>query len=178
MFRKDDFLDSLMRDLCRARDRRDALSSDVTALTAQISELEARFSEAKERRDREQLAMEIAEVKKHLEETAQKAVPLIAKLAAETERASAIVPDAREVQKFLAEVTTEVETVIGSVVSQLQRQAEELHAAQAAQPLPQPQGGAPEPPKNNAVFAWLRRAKKTGSESHLRQESGDAAPIL
>jgi outer membrane murein-binding lipoprotein Lpp len=175
MFRKDDFLDSLMRDLCRARDKRDALSSDVTALSAQISELEARFSEEKERRDREHLGIEIEEVKKRLEETARKAAPLLVKLSAETERAAAIVPEAREVQRFLTEVSAEVESVIGSLLCQLQRQAEEVSAAPATPSLPLSPSGACEPPKNKALFAWLRRNKKNGVEDDLRQENGQAA---
>ena len=173
MFRKDDFLDSLMRDLCRARDKRDALSSDVTALTAQIGELEARFSEEKERRDREHFGLEIKEVKKRLEETARKAAPLIVKLSAETERAAAIVPEAREVQRFLTEVATEVESVIGSLLCQLQRQAE-VSGAVATPPLPRSPSSASEPPKNKALFAWLRSNKKNGLEDDLRQENGEA----
>ena len=43
MFGKNDFMDDLNRDLCRARDKRDALASHVTALTTQITELEARL---------------------------------------------------------------------------------------------------------------------------------------
>ena len=177
MFRKDDFLDSLMRDLCRARDKRDALSSDVTALTAQISELEVRFSEEKERRDREHLGTEIEEVKKRLEETARKAAPLLVKLSADTERAAAIVPEAREVQRFLTEVAAEVESVIGSLVGQLKRQAEEVGAAPAAPSLPRSPSSASEP-KNKALFAWLRRNKKNGLEDDLRQENGEAATIV
>jgi predicted nucleic acid-binding Zn-ribbon protein len=178
MFKKDDVLDSLTRDLCRARDKRNALTSDVTALTAQITELEARCSEEKDRRDREHLSIEIEEVKRRLEETANKAAPLIVKLSAETERAAAIVPEAREVQRFLTEVAAEVESVIGSLLCQLQRQAEEVHAAQAAPSFPPPLNSASEPPKNNALFAWLRRNKKTGLEGDLCQENGDAATIV
>jgi chromosome segregation ATPase len=154
------------------------LTSDVTSLTAQISELEARFSEEKDQRDREHLGIEIEEVKRHLEETVNKAAPLIAKLSAGAERAAAIVPEAREVQRFLAEVATEVESVIGSLSRQLQRQAEEVHAAQGTPPLPRSPNGASEPLKKNALFAWLRRNKKTGLQGELRQESGDAATIL
>jgi chromosome segregation ATPase len=167
-----------MRDLCRARDKRDALSSDVTALTAQISELEARFSEEKERRDREHLGLEIEGVRKRLEETARKAAPLLVKLSAETERAAAIVPEAREVQRFLTEVATEVESVIGSLLCQLQRQAEEVGTAPATLSLPRSPGSGSEPPKNNALFAWLPRIKKNGLEDDLRQENGEATPIV
>jgi chromosome segregation ATPase len=177
MFRKDDFLDSLMRDLCRARDKRDALTSDVTALIAKIRELEARFSDQKERRDREQLGTEIDEVKKRLEETARKAAPLLVKLSADTERAAAIVPEAREVQRFLTEVAAELESVIGSLLCQLQRQAEEVSAAPATPPLPRSPSSASEPPKNKALFAWLRPNKKAGLEDDLRQEK-EAATIV
>jgi chromosome segregation ATPase len=178
MFGKDDFVDSLMRDLCRARDKRDALTSDVTALTAQISELEARFSEEKERRDREQLGTEIEELKKRLEETTRKAAPLLVKLSADTERAAAIVPEAREVQRFLTEVAAELESVIGSLLCQLQRQAEEVSAAPATPPLPRSSSSDSKPPKDKALFAWLRRNKKTGLEDDLRQENGEAATIV
>jgi chromosome segregation ATPase len=163
-----------MRDLCRARDKRDALTSDVTALTTQISELEVRFSEEKERRDRERLSIEIEEIKKRLEETARKAAPLLVKLSADAERAAAIVPEAREVQRFLTEVAAEVESVIGSLLCQLQRQAEEVSGAVATPPLPRSPSSASEPPKNKALFAWLRSNKKSGLQDDLHQENGEA----
>jgi predicted nucleic acid-binding Zn-ribbon protein len=178
MFKKDDALGSLTRDLCRARDKRDALSSDVTALSAQITELEARFSEEKDRRDRERVGNEIEDVKRRLEETAHKAAPLLAKLSDETERAAAIVPEAREVHRFLTEVAAEVESVIGSLLHQLQRQAEEVGAAQPTPSPPRLPNSAPEPPKNNALFAWLRRNKKTGLEDDICQGNGDPATVL
>ena len=43
MFKKSDLIDCLGRDLARARERRDALATDVTMLTTQIAELETRF---------------------------------------------------------------------------------------------------------------------------------------
>ncbi len=175
MFKKDDALDALTRDLYRAREKRDTLTSDVTQLTAQITELEARFSEEKDRRDRERLGNEIAEIKRHLEETAHKAVPLIVKLAAEAERAGAIVPEARGVQKFLTEVATEVESVIASLLLQLQHHAEEVGVAHATPSLPRSPTSVSEPPKNGALFAWLRRSKQTSLQSNLCQENGDAA---
>jgi chromosome segregation ATPase len=178
MFKKDDALDSLTRDLCRARDKRDSLTSDVTALTAQITELEARFSEEKDRRDRQHLGTEIEEVKRRLEETAHKAAPLIAKLSDETERAAALVPEAREVQRFLTEVATEIESVIGALLLQLQRQAEEVSAAPATPPLPHSPSNDSELPKNNALFTWLRPNKKNALEGGLRQENGDAVTVL
>jgi hypothetical protein len=47
MFGENDLVDNLSRDLDRARGKRDALASDVTTLTAQIAEIEARLSEEK-----------------------------------------------------------------------------------------------------------------------------------
>jgi hypothetical protein len=168
-----------MRDLCRARDKRDALTSDVTALTAQISELEARFSEEKERRDREHLGLEIEELKKRFETTAGKAVPLLVKLSADAQRAAAIVPEAREVQRFLTEVVAEVESVIGSLLRQLQRQAEEVNAAPPSPSLPRLPSSASGPPKSKALLAWLPlRGRKNGDEDEVRQENGEAATIV
>ena len=66
MFGKNDFVDDLSRDLCRARDKRDALASHVTTLTAQITELEARLSAENDRRERERAVGEIEGIKKQL----------------------------------------------------------------------------------------------------------------
>ena len=59
MFGKDDLVDNLSRDLDRARGKRDALASEVTTLTTKITEIEARFSEEKTRRDRVRVLGEI-----------------------------------------------------------------------------------------------------------------------
>ena len=59
MFGKNNLIDSLSRDLARARDKRDALTSGVTTLTEQIAELEVRLSAENDRRVRERLASEI-----------------------------------------------------------------------------------------------------------------------
>jgi hypothetical protein len=47
MFGKNNSVDTLSRNLDQARVKRDALASDVTALTAQIAEIEARLSGGK-----------------------------------------------------------------------------------------------------------------------------------
>ena len=52
-------MDSLNRDLARARDKRDALASGVATLTVQIAELEASLSAENDRRERERAANEI-----------------------------------------------------------------------------------------------------------------------
>ena len=66
MFGKRDFVDNLSRDLTRARDKRDALASHVTTLTAQITELEARLSEENYQRERERVVGKIEEIKERL----------------------------------------------------------------------------------------------------------------
>jgi hypothetical protein len=55
MFGKNDLVDNLSGNLDRARGKRDALASDVTTLTAQIAEIEARLSEEKNRRERDRV---------------------------------------------------------------------------------------------------------------------------
>src|SRR5215468_8514409 len=66
MFRKSDLIDSLSRELSHARDKRDALASHVTTLTAAIAELEARLSVENDRRERERVVSEIEGVKERL----------------------------------------------------------------------------------------------------------------
>jgi phage shock protein A len=56
IFGKRELVDTLSRDLVRARNKRDALASSVTTLTAQIAELEARLSAEKMRQARERAA--------------------------------------------------------------------------------------------------------------------------
>jgi septal ring factor EnvC (AmiA/AmiB activator) len=63
---KRELVDSLNRDLTRARHKRDAFTSSVTTLTAQISELEARLSAETERRQRDRVAGEIVVIKKRV----------------------------------------------------------------------------------------------------------------
>jgi phage shock protein A len=56
MFGKSDLVDTLNRDLTRARNKRDALASGVTTLDGQIAELETRLSAENVRRERERAA--------------------------------------------------------------------------------------------------------------------------
>ena len=56
IFAKRQLVDTLKRDLARARNKRDALASSVTTLTAQIAELEARLSAENARKARERAA--------------------------------------------------------------------------------------------------------------------------
>jgi len=101
MLGKSDVLDSLSRDLARARDKRDALTSGVTTLTAQIVELEARLSAENDRRERERLASEIEAIKKPLKDTAGRFIPMITELRDATAAAAVIVPEAHELQGLL-----------------------------------------------------------------------------
>ena len=55
MFGKRELVDTLKCDLARARNKRDALASGVTRLTAQIGELEVRLSAENERLERERV---------------------------------------------------------------------------------------------------------------------------
>src|SRR5215469_9197875 len=56
IFAKRQLVDTLKRDLARARNKRDTLASSVTMLTAQIAELEARLSAETARQVRERAA--------------------------------------------------------------------------------------------------------------------------
>ena len=81
MSEKEDSVENLSRELDRARGKRDALASEVTTLTAQIAEMEARLSETKTRRDRDCVLGEIEAKKKQIKQATSAFVPLIGKLA-------------------------------------------------------------------------------------------------
>src|SRR5258708_29219346 len=109
MFGKDDLVDNLSRDLDRARGRRDALASEVTTLTAQIAEMEARLSNEKTRRERDRVLGEIEAIKEQLKQATSAFTPVIGKLCEAIEKAAAVVPEARELNSFLLSVATEVD---------------------------------------------------------------------
>ena len=88
MFGKDDLVDNLSRDLGRARGRRDTLASEVTTLTAQIAEMEARLSEEKTRRERGRLLGEIETIKERIKHATSEFGPVIRKLCEAIERAA------------------------------------------------------------------------------------------
>ena len=106
MFGKDDLVDNLSRDLDRARGRRDALASEVTTLTAQIAEMEARLSDEKTRRERDRVLGEIEAVKKRIKQATSAFAPVIGKLCEAIETAAAIAPEARELNSFLLSVAS------------------------------------------------------------------------
>ena len=136
MFGKNDVVADLSRNLDRARGRRDALATDVTTLTAQIAEIEIRLSEEKNRQERNRVLGEIEQVKKRVKQAAGAFTPVIGELCEATGMAAAIVPEARELNDFLRSVATEVDTVIGPLLLELDRSADTARAAQAALDLP------------------------------------------
>jgi outer membrane murein-binding lipoprotein Lpp len=115
MFGKNDLVDNLSRDLDRARGKRDALASDVTTLTAQIAEIEARLSEEKSRRERDRVLSEIEAIRKRIKQTASAFAPVIGELCEAIEMAATVVPEARELDGFLLSVATHVDTVVEGV---------------------------------------------------------------
>jgi hypothetical protein len=150
MFGKNDLVDNLSRNLDRARGKRDALASDVTTLTAQITEIEARLSEEKNRRERDRVLGEIEAIKKRIKQTASAFAPVIGELCEATEMAAAVVPEARELNSFLLSLATEVDTVIDPLLRELDRRADAVRVGHAGLDLPSLANEAPtELPKDN-----------------------------
>jgi hypothetical protein len=136
MFGKNDLVHNLSRNLDRARGKRDALASDVTTLTAEIAEIEARLSEEKSRQERDRALGEIEAIKKRIKRAASAFTPLIGELCETTEMAAAVVPEAREVNSFLLSVATEVDTIIDPLLRELDRCMDAVQVSYAEQHLP------------------------------------------
>jgi hypothetical protein len=136
MFGNNDLVSNLSRDLDRARGKRDALASDVTTLTAQIAEIEARLSEEKNRRERDRVLGEIEAIRKRIKQTASAFAPVIGELCEAIEMAAAVVPESRELDSFLLSVATQVDTVIDPLLRELDRRADEVRVGHAALDLP------------------------------------------
>jgi len=132
MFGKNDLVDNLSRDLDRARGKRDALASDVTTLTAQIAEIEARLSEEKSRRERDRVLSEIEAIRKRIKQTASAFAPVIGELCEAIEMAATVVPEARELDGFLLSVATHVDTVVDPLLHELNRRADAVRVGHAA----------------------------------------------
>jgi cell division septum initiation protein DivIVA len=181
MLEKNDLVDTLSRNLDRARGKRDALASDVTTLTTQIAEIEARLSEEKNRRERDRVLGEIEAIKKRIKQTASAFAPVIRKLCEATEMAAAVVPEARELNSFLLSVATEVDTVIDPLVRELERRADAVRVGHAALDLPCLANGAPtELPKDNndrllRFPIWLSRNKEVGKKETAENPRSTAA---
>jgi chromosome segregation ATPase len=131
MFGKGDLVDSLNRDLAQARNKRDALASSVTALTAQIAELEVRLSTENDRRERERAASEIEGIKKQVRDGHLAFAPAIAAIRNATEAAETVLPAARELNELLDVIATEVGKTIDGLLDNLDQRIEALRPPQA-----------------------------------------------
>jgi hypothetical protein len=173
MFGENDLVGTLSRDLDRARGKRDALASDVTTLTTRIAEIEARLSEEKKRREHNQVLDEIEAIKKQIAQTSSAFARVARELGEATEKAAAVVPEARGLNSFLSSVTTEVETVVNPLLRELHQRADAVRIGQAGLDPPCFANEAPtEPPKDHRdrrlsllrFPIWLSRNKKVGEE--------------
>jgi hypothetical protein len=166
MFGKDDLVDNLSRDLDRARGRRDALASEATVLTAQIAEIEARLSEERNRRERDLVLGQIEAIKSRIKQAAGAFAPVVDGLSRAIEQATAVVPEARELNSFLVSVATEIDSVLDPLLRELDQRADAVRSGQAALDLPASVSEAPvEPPKDNIdrllrFPAWLTRDRE------------------
>ena len=179
MFGKSDPMNSLSRDLSRARDRRDALASHVTTLTAQITELEARLSAENDRRERERVVGEIEGIKERLRDFYLAFAHAIAGMRDASVSARAVVPEAPELSNQLVGVATEVANTVDQLLGDLDRRIETLRASQAAPQLLQSLDGSSELPQNSdRIFRlpeWLPRREPTKKEEVEGQCSTAAA---
>ena len=154
---KRELVDSLNRDLTRARHRRDAFTSSVTALTAQISELEARLSAETERRQRDRVAGEIVVIKKRVRDRSSAFSTAIAGIRNATEAAETIVPEAHELNALLDAIATEVAKAIDGLLSQLDLRIEAVCAGNAAPELAQSITRSAESPQISDRVHHLRK---------------------
>ena len=178
MFGKNDLVDNLSRNLDRARGKRDALASDVTTLTAQIAEIEARLSEEKNRRECDRVLGDIEAIKKRIKQTASAVAPVIGELCEATEMAAAVVPEARELNSFLLSVATEVDTVTDSLLRELDRHADAVRVDHAALDLPCLANESPtELPrdKSDRLLRFLSRNKEVGKKETAENPPSTAA---
>jgi hypothetical protein len=179
MFGKNDLVDSLNRDLVRARNKRDALASGVATLTAEIAQLETRLSAEKERRDRERAAGEIEGIKKRVSDGHLAFAPAIASIRDATEVAAAIVPEAREFNDLLEVIATEVTNAIDGLLGDLDRRIEAVRSGDVAPELSGSLKGSRESPQNgdrsHRLPEWLAREEPTKDESGEDQSSKIAA---
>ncbi len=174
---KKDLVDNLSYALDRARAKRDALASGVTTLSTQIAELEARLSEEKDRRERERLAGAIENIRKRIEDTAATFASIIARLcdATAAAAASAIVPEARELNGLLAMVATEVDTEIDSLLCALRRRVETVRTGET-DTCPPPPASAPKPPRVDERFPLLLPAFLSHKSEMQQIEAAEERP--
>jgi hypothetical protein len=178
MFGKSDLMNSLGHDLSRARDKRDALASHVTTLTAQIAELEARLSAENDRRERERVVGEIEGIKERLRDSYLAFAHAVTGMHDASVSARAIVPEAPELSNLLIGVATEVANMVDHLLGDLDRRIETSCASQAAPQLPQSLNESSElPPNSGRVLhlpEWLPRGEPTKKEA-VDDQCGTAA---
>jgi hypothetical protein len=163
--RKRELVDSINRDLGRARNKRDTLTSSVTALTAQIAELEVRLSAETERRERDRVASEIFAIKKRVRDRSSAFSIATAGIRNATEAAETIVPQASELNELLDAIATEVAQAIDGLLGRLDLQIEAVRAGNTAPELPQSLTGSAESPqisdRVHSLREWLPHKKPT-----------------
>jgi len=181
MFGKDDLVDNLSPDLDRARGRRDALASEVTTLTAQIAEMEARLSNEKTRRERDRVLGEIEAIKEQLKQATSAFTPVIGKICEAIEKAAAVVPEARELNSFLLSVATEVDSVVDPLLREMDQRADAVRAGHVTLDLPCSANGTPiESSKDNSdrllrFPVWLSRNKEVEKKETTENPRSTAA---
>jgi chromosome segregation ATPase len=179
MFRKTELVDSLNRDLTRARNKRDSLASTVTTLSGRITELEARLSVETERRERERAADEIVAIKKRVRDRYSAFAPVVAGVRNATEAAETIVPEARELNELLDAIATEVAKSIDGLLCDLDLRIEAVRTGNASPELPQSLARSAEAPQisegMHRLLEWLPHRKAAKEESAQDQCSTAAA---
>ena len=173
MFGKSDLVDNLSRDLSRARDKRDALASDVTTLSAQIAELEVRLSAENDRRERERVEGEIEVLRKRLKDFYLMFAKAIVGMRDVSVAARAIVPEAPELSDLLMGFATEVANTVDNLFSDLDRRMEALRTPQ----LPRPLNGSPGLPQDNDRVLRLLPHRKATKEDSVEDQGSTAAAI-
>jgi outer membrane murein-binding lipoprotein Lpp len=179
MFRKTELVDTLNRDLARARNKRDSLASNVTTLTGQIAELEARLSVETERRQRERAASEIVAIKKRVRDRYSAFAPVVAGIRNATEAAETIVPEARELNELLDVIATEVAKSIDGLLCDLDLRIEAVRTGNASPELPQSLTRSAEAPqisdRVHRLREWLPHRKSAKQEATEDRPSTAAA---
>ena len=169
MFRKTELVDSLNRDLTRARTKRDTLASSVTTLTGRIAELEARLTVETERRERERAADEIVAIKKRVRDRYSAFAPVVAGIRNATEAAETIVPEAHELNELLDVIATEVAKSIDGLLWDLDLRIEAVRAGNLSPELPASVMGSAESPqirdRVHRIREWLPHRKPAKEEA-------------
>jgi HEPN domain-containing protein len=167
--RKAELVDTLSRDLARARNKRDTFAARVTTLTAQIAELEVRLSTENERLERERAALEIVAIKKRVRDRCLAFSAAIAGIRNATEAAETNVPETHELTELLDVVATEVSKAIDGLLCELDLRIEAVRAGNAAPEPPQSLTRSAESPqisdRAHRLREWLFHRKPTKEEA-------------